>query len=262
MNRFSMHPLREEIQSIEALPAQLGFRTGHSTVSDGNMSYTFGPRPEVLASRRAFFASENLPTSRLATFFTDHRDKITDLDQLEFPFGSGPIEGELALTTDVIVTQQAGTGVFLGFADCVPFVVFDSAQGVLAFAHIGWRSMAVSLAHKLLMHLQRKYQSNPEDLIAVIGPSIKPKSYHFAEAAQWQNPFWHPHLERLDNGKTAIDLFGFCVADCERAGLGREQIYAYWADTATDETLFSHYQATEGGQPGKQGRHFFYGFME
>ena len=168
---------KSTFQPIHTFPTTFPFRTGHSTYQDGNMSYTFGPKAEVLANRQRFFAKENLPTHRLATFFTEHQEIITDLEQLQppFPFGDGPIEGQLALTTDVIVTTTPGTGIFLGFADCVPFVVCDIRRMILAFAHIGWRSMAKNLASKTIHHLYNHYHSNPEDLVAVIGPSIKPK---------------------------------------------------------------------------------------
>lgn len=237
-----------------------GFQCGHSTVADGSMSYTLGPYEEVLAHRKNYFAKEGVPSDRMITFFTEHGEVITDLQDMS-P-GKGSLEGTLNLTTDVIVHQTPNAGIFLGFADCVPYAVYDRRQHLMAFAHLGWRSMALGLAGKLLRHLKEQYQSQPEDLVAVIGPSIKPQSYLFHEPNQWSNPIWHPYLERQADGRTAIDLFGFCVADTEQEGLQRDQMYAYWADTGSDSRLYSHYMATEGGQPHRQGRHLFYAYLK
>jgi|GEM_PF-616147 len=236
-----------------------GFKCGYSTVTDGNMSYTFGKYEEVLGNRKNYFAREGIASQQMITFYTEHGEVITDLKNIET--GSGSLEGTLNITTDAMVHRTPGAGIFLGFADCVPYAVYDQRQHFMAFAHIGWRSMAVGLAGKLLRHLKEEYQSKPEDLIAVIGPSIKPWSYKFHEPDQWQNPLWHPYLERQTDGKTAIDLFGFCVADTEREEVKRDQIYAYWTDTATDLNLYSHYMATEGKQPQRQGRHLFYAYL-
>ncbi|HHG83372.1 MAG TPA: hypothetical protein ENJ82_01380 [Bacteroidetes bacterium] len=248
------------LPSLRDLPANLGFRVGYSTIADGNMSYTYGPKNEVLANRKAFFDREHLPVNRLIPFITDHQEVITDLES--YAFDDGPLSGKLKLTTDVIITQQPNVGILLGFADCVPFVVYDSRQHLLAFAHIGWRSMAQRLTTKLLAHLQKKYGSQPQDLIAVIGPSIKKESYRFRDPIQAQNPAWEPYLHQEAGGRTAIDLFGYCFAETQAAGLHPKQIYAAHTDTAQNPALFSHYAATELKQNHKQGRFYFYAFLK
>lgn len=245
---------------LEELPAGIGFRVGHSRISDGNMSYSFGAREEVLANREAFFARHNAPADRLIPFFTEHKEDITDLT--EYDFDGTSLSHSPRFVTDVIVSNIREAGIFLGFADCVPFVMYDRRQHLLAFAHIGWRSMAVGLTGKLIRHLTTKYQSRPEDLYAVIGPSIKPESYHFADPIQAKYPAWKPFLKQNENGGFGIDLFGFCLHEISSCKIPGNQVFAALTDTATDPTLFSHYAATVQNRPEKQGRFYFYGWLD
>jgi copper oxidase (laccase) domain-containing protein len=247
-------------RDISELPADLGFRVGHSTVSDGNMSFSWGEEQEVLANRERFFARVNIPSDRLIPFVTEHKTDIHDFP--DYPFDGRSLKDWPKLVTDAIVSRIPGAGVFLGFADCVPFVVYDRLQHILMFAHIGWRSMAGGLTGKTIRYLKQHHGSQAQDLYAVIGPSIKPSSYLFRDPIQAKEAAWEPFLYPQPDGRMGIDLFGFCTREATAAGIPPEQLFAYYKDTATDPELFSHYMATEGGQPEKQGRIFFYGWIE
>lgn len=239
---------------------QLGFRTGFTRVSDGNMSYRFGTKEEVYANRRRYFEAAGVPAEKLLTFFTDHKDEITD-----WPGGAislNALRSEALATTDAIVTCTPETGIFLTFADCVPLVLYDRRQHLMAFAHIGWRSMAVNFASKLVAHLTDRYGSRPEWLQAVVGPCIKPESYLFKDPIQARDPQWRPFLREQVDGRWGIDLPGFLFAELGKAGLKQEAIDMSTVDTARDEEMFSHYAATEGGRPEKQGRIIFWGWLD
>ena len=237
-----------------------GFRAGATTVSDGNMSYRFGPKGEVLENRQRYFEKMSLPAARFLTFFTDHKDDITDWRG--GPMHLDALRSEPLATTDAIVTVTPGTGVFLTFADCVPVVFYDRRQHVLAFAHIGWRSMAMGFAGKVAGHLKTNYASKAEDLRAVIGPCIKKESYLFADPIQASNPVWEPFLHPAGDGRQGIDLIGFCKSELAAAGLAPEHVFASPIDTAQDESMFSHYAATAGGRPEKQGRIIFWAYLQ
>lgn len=224
------------------------------------MSYSYGEAATVWHNRMTFFQKEGIPTDRLIAFFTDHKELITDLPA--YPFSANQLKGSPHLTTDAIVSRIPQAGIFLGFADCVPFVVYDSRQHLLAFAHIGWRSMALGLTGKLLHHLIHNHTVQPQDLFVVIGPSIKQSSYRFSDPIQSQSPAWQPFLVPFPNGDFGIDLLGFCLSEIRAAGISDSQVYAAPKDTATDPDLFSHYAATVRRQNHKQGRFFFYAFLK
>lgn len=241
-------------------PNGFGFRAGTTTVADGNMSYRFGSKAEVYENRRSYFERNHLPADHFLTFFTDHKDDIT-----EWPGGGirlDALRSEALATTDAIVTRTPGTGIFLTFADCVPVVLYDKRQHLLVFAHVGWRSMAMGFTGKVARHLGNAHASRMEDLTAVIGPCIKQESYLFSDPIQASDPVWEPFLTAAPDGRVGIDLMGFCKHELATAGLLPEQVLAYDLDTAADANMFSHYAETVGGRPEKQGRIIFWAYLE
>lgn len=230
-------------------------------MADGSMSYPLSQDPEqVFVHRSRFFEKEGLPGERMVTFFTEHRDDITLLH--EFPEGLNALRGERLAVTDAIVSRVSGSGVFLTFADCVPFIAYDRRQHRMAFAHIGWRSMVLRFTGKVLRHMVEQEGSRVEDLVLVIGPCIKKESYLYRDPVQAQEEVWRPFLVPQPDGRVGIDLVGFCVSECLGAGARPGQLFIEPMDTAADPDQFSHYMATEGGMPEKQGRLVCYGWMD
>ncbi len=238
----------------------LSFQYGYSTIQDGNMSYPLGVAEQVLQARTRFFESQAIPPARMVTFFTEHRDDITKMDS--FPSHLNAMKGERLAVTDAIITRIPQSGVFLTFADCVPLIIYDARQHMMAFAHIGWRSMAMGFTGKLLRTLLVDEGSDVADLHVQVGPCIKKESYLFENPVQATQPIWQPYLVPQPDGRLGIDLVGFCLGECGAIGVKAEQIKVEPMDTCADDRQFSHYAATEGGRPGKQGRLVCYGFLQ
>ncbi len=243
------------------LPSHLPFRVGFSRMADGCMSFPMAKDKEaVFENRKRFFDKEGLPAERLVTFFTEHKDEITLM--YEMPTGLNALRGERLAVTDAIVSRVPNSGVFLTFADCVPVIVYDKRQHRMAFAHVGWRSMAMRFTRKVLTHMRDVQGSFLADLVVVIGPCIKKESYLYRDPIQAKDPVWNGFLVPQPNGRVGIDLVGFCLSECMGFGLRPDQVFVEPMDTAADDGQFSHYAGTEGGRPEKQGRLVCYGFME
>lgn len=74
--------------------------------------------------------------------------------------------------TDALITNQPNIAIALNFADCVPVMFYDPVKKVIAIAHAGWKGTAASIAAKTAKKMIDEFDSNPEDIIALIGPSI------------------------------------------------------------------------------------------
>ncbi len=75
--------------------------------------------------------------------------------------------------TDALIIKRSDFAIFLNYADCTPVVLYDKKQNIGAIAHAGWRGSAKSIAVKTL----NKMNSNPKDVIALIGPCICVKCF-------------------------------------------------------------------------------------
>ena len=73
---------------------------------------------------------------------------------------------------DVLVSDDPGVAVAVRAADCVPLLLADSRIGAVAAVHAGWRGTAAGAATAAVHALAREFGTNPDDLVAAIGPSI------------------------------------------------------------------------------------------
>lgn len=70
--------------------------------------------------------------------------------------------------TDALILDKKGIGIFLNFADCTPVILYDKRNNIAAISHAGWRGTVQKIAVKTV----EKMNSNPKDIIALIGPCI------------------------------------------------------------------------------------------
>ena len=75
---------------------------------------------------------------------------------------------------DALATNAKNKVLATCFADCVPVLLFDSKQKVVSSIHSGWKGTVKQIAKNTIEFMIANYNSQPNDIIAVIGPSIGP----------------------------------------------------------------------------------------
>ena len=78
---------------------------------------------------------------------------------------------------DAFITNLSGVAIGVRTADCVPILIHDPRNHVIAAVHSGWKGTVQKIVMKAIGVMETKYKSLPEDLVAVIGPSIGPDSF-------------------------------------------------------------------------------------
>jgi len=212
-----------------------------STVADGNMALRFGDADTVRNNRAHFFVQAGVLDTKIALMEVSHGAVVRDVSLDLFH-----AQQELSLETEAVITREANITLFLLTADCIPVVVFDSVQGVLALAHLGWRPTVLGLMEKTITHMEQVYGSNPQNLSVYLGPSIQAASYAFSEVTQ-DDPRWTPYLLRGEDGMVHVDLPGYVKSECLRLGLSKEAVHVSSVDTAKDEQYFSHMRSKRTG---------------
>lgn len=76
------------------------------------------------------------------------------------------------IKADAIITSKPGISLLMRFADCVPILLFDPIQAVIAIVHAGWIGTLDWIAQKTIKEMGCVFGSQPENIIAGIGPSI------------------------------------------------------------------------------------------
>jgi YfiH family protein len=73
---------------------------------------------------------------------------------------------------DVLMTGEPGLLMGVQTADCIPILVADRKRRAVAAFHAGWRGTVKRIVETGLGRMRLEFGSQPEDLMAAIGPGI------------------------------------------------------------------------------------------
>jgi YfiH family protein len=90
-------------------------------------------------------------------------------------------DGRAVLRGDGMMTNLRGVFLAIQTADCVPVLVADVRRRAVAAFHAGWRGTLARIVERGIGSMRLRYGSRPQDLIAVVGPSIGPCCYAVGE---------------------------------------------------------------------------------
>lgn len=98
--------------------------------------------------------------------------------------GMLPSPDELPLQGDGLIVAEPGLLAGIQTADCLPVLVADGRQRVVAAFHAGWRGTLARIAERGLGRMRAEFGSRPEDLTAAIGPGIGACCYAVGEGVR------------------------------------------------------------------------------
>ncbi|MEW6585702.1 MAG: peptidoglycan editing factor PgeF [Nitrospirota bacterium] len=73
---------------------------------------------------------------------------------------------------DGVVSNRRGVLVGVRVADCVPVLLFDKDESVIAAVHAGWRGTAAGILKKAVSLMVERFGSSPDNILVALGPSI------------------------------------------------------------------------------------------
>jgi YfiH family protein len=82
---------------------------------------------------------------------------------------------------DALVTNLKNVPLLIFTADCVPISIIDDVNKAIGLVHAGWRGTYEQISMKTIEKMQELYNSKPEDLVCIIGPSIGPCCYEVSK---------------------------------------------------------------------------------
>lgn len=144
---------------------------------------------------------------------------------------------------DIAVTRESSIALTVRTADCVPILLGDGRTGAVGAVHSGWKGTAAGAVMTAVRALQRKFGSEPGDLVAAIGPSIGPCCYEVGSdlvprfAAHPDAPRWFSA-----DSKLRLDLWRATRDQLERAGVPAPQIHLCGLCTSDNAALFHSYR--------------------
>jgi YfiH family protein len=174
------------------------FSTRRGGVSRGpsaglNLGFTKGePRARVRKNRDLFFHQLGAGHFALAALRQVHSAAVYQVDratrgELEYRLAGSRLTDQPGLAQpegDALLTDQAGILLSVRTADCLPVLLVDPKHRAVAAVHAGWRGALARIVEKAAGEMRRVYGSEPRNLLAVLGPSIRVCCYEVREKVE------------------------------------------------------------------------------
>ena len=174
----------EQLAPFDNLLHFVSTRKGGS--SDGNfaslnLGFHVGDNDfRVLQNRRALADAVGVDLLQFTLAQQSHSANVAIVD--ETGRGRGAAEYETALpNTDGMVTNAENVCLGVQVADCVPILLYDPVQRVIAALHAGWKGTLRKIALAAVNTMRHNYGSRAEDIHAGLGPSNGPCCYEVGE---------------------------------------------------------------------------------
>ena len=159
-------------------------------------------KQNVIENRHRITNSLGLDNSSIYDLWQVHSNNVVTADRPR-------LSGETHIQGDAIITNRQNVALLMLFADCVPILLFDKKKNVAAIAHAGWQGTINGIVINVVQNMMDKFNSNPEDILAGIGPSICARHYEVGidvVNAVKQSKIDPEHVLTTENSKYYLDL--------------------------------------------------------
>ena len=197
----------------------------------------------VEKNRALFHEAFGVPPGRLVTVSQVHGKEVL---AIEGRLPEKPVEA------DAIVTNVTGVAIGMMTADCQPILLYDPVNRAIGAVHAGWKGTALGIVVLTAQEMSSRYGTNPEDLIASLGPCIGPCCYKVG----WNvlDEYMSRHREAdcfSEKDGLRMDINNANSVQLALIGVKRENISDDASCTSCNSDLFFSYRK-DGGRTGRQ----------
>lgn len=225
------------------------FTTRRGGVSGGvysslNMGYSTGDSKANIYKNRAIVLNDfNFGINKMTSSDQVHGTELRSVEE------AGRDAGEC----DGLFTDSREVLLAMFFADCTPVFFYDPVKTAIGLSHAGWRGTCGDIAAKSVRFMKELYQSEPHQLMAVIGPSIGPCCFETGEevADEFKEKLKNIRVNEYikaasDRAKFLIDLKSINRELLKAAGLEDQNIFVHDICTSCEKDIFYSYRRDRG----------------
>ncbi|MDF9823655.1 YfiH family protein [Breznakia sp. PF5-3] len=238
--------------SIEELYAGTTIKDIEKSQNNNMALHTTEDSEAVIQNRKDLMEELNFELERCVFANQTHSTNIHKVTREDIGAGAFSTKDEIK-NCDALYTKEKNILLGVFTADCVPILIYDKGQNIVAAIHAGWKGTINELTKKMLDTLIYDEDSQPEELYAYIGPSIEflnfEVSLEIAEKVKAMSFDTEVFVIPKENGKALIDLKGLNHHMLLSAGIPDTHIFIHHGDTYEDEEdFFSHRKRNEQGR--------------
>ncbi len=228
---------------LEIKEAVAGFTDRWNGVSKSpyntlNLALHVGDKKEDVFKNRRLLAKElGVDSESFAWMNQVHSDTIVTVTK-----------GVEVLETDGLITTQPELSLMVLVADCVPILFYDPRQKIIAVAHAGREGSFLNIAGKMILKLEKEFNSSPQDVKVFLGPSIQKECYRVDQKIikrferQWGKKYIYHHIN--------LNLPLLNQDQLLKTGVKKENISSSKICNHCDQNYFS-YRRAKNNQTGR-----------
>ena len=205
---------------MSGLPNEPNLIIAFSGRKHGNMSLYYGETSEALNNRRIFLSSLGIDYRDLVCARQVHGDSIRYAAESDKGSGATAYGGSIA-DTDGFITDRKNIPIAVFTADCLTLFIYDPNIPAIGLVHCGWRSSKARITLKAVRLMQEKFNSDPRNLYAGFGSSIRGCCY---EVSRDFKEYFSEGLSEI-NGRFYLDLAEINTKELLVAGVAKENIF-------------------------------------
>lgn len=124
---------------------------------------------------------------------------------------------------DAQISSRSGLTLAIRTADCLPVLLADVRNEVIAAVHAGWRGVVQEIVPKTVASMTRHFGTRTEDLLVAIGPGIGLCCFEVGPEVARQFAWFFPERQDL-SGRAKVDLVETVVRQLTTIGIRGPQI--------------------------------------
>lgn len=187
-----------------------------SEKDDGNMRLAeIDKGKETYINRKKFFSKIGADSASVVSGKLIHSSNVYLANEKD--------KGKIIPKTDALVTNTCSVFLSVTVADCLPIYFFDPKKNAIGLAHAGWRGLKAGIISSVIFEFEKKFGSNPSDILVGIGPGISVRYYEVGDEviAKFRD---YPKALEEKNGKKYLNLKNIAKAQLLGSGVLSENI--------------------------------------
>lgn len=134
-------------------------------INDGNLAYHVGDeKSNVDKNRKALALKYKYDYTKLVSMNQTHGNNV------QIVTSSSP---RIIDDCDGLITNEKDLPLMVMVADCIPILLHDEKNGVIAAIHAGRNSTLLKIVDVTINKMKENFNTNPLDIKAILGPSIQ-----------------------------------------------------------------------------------------
>ena len=249
---LTFESLEREVWLSHAFSTRLG-GVSEGTESTLNLGFSREEnRDNVMENFRRFGEASGMPLEHMVMSYQTHTPNIRRMTAGDI--GKGFFRDRDYADVDGMITDEKGVCLVTSFADCVPLMAADPVSRAIGSAHSGWKGTMADVGGELIRAMQASFGTRPEDVIAVIGPSICQDCYEVSadvienakERYADREEIWDRLWYAKENGKYQLNLWECCRENFLEAGVAPDHIQMPDLCTCCNPQLLFSHRASKG----------------